>query len=187
MKAKLAYASLVAALAVAGCASDSDDSRYSSKTPLDLIEDPTTPYANMAVTEEMPTGSASYSGSARMAYTDMDDEFMAMGATLALEADFASSALSGSLSEIYYTGEEDGQIAGEVPLVGTITGSDLSATGQQKLELGADHGFVDFDITLDGDFRGDNAEAVTGTIGGEIRGDGNGPFGVTGDFAAEKK
>lgn len=144
-------------------------------------------------TAAMPTtGSATYDG---YAFVEMnmtggpvdvgDPGYEAANARIALNADFASSSVSGQIHEV---GVEDGPtLTGSLPITGgSISGNGMTGRAAGTLG-GGDRGDIGLDLALDGTFRGSAAEAVRGTITGTVEYDGatGAVFGDSG-FAAER-
>jgi len=153
-------------------------------------------YQNITTAEEMSqrSGSATYTGVAGLWVADSEeilaqrmenDADPAVVAALNLTADFDSSSITGSMTNLQ-TNEEDMTVSGQIDLAnGTISGGDLTADLTGTIETTGDG--PDETLTLTGTttgaFVGDNAEAAVGEIDATL---GDGSF-VGGGWIVEEK
>ena len=194
---KLALATPIIAVALSACGSSNGIADYEelgnkADAVIDRVKvvggynDTTDKYENVTTAEEMSqrSGSATYSGVAGLYVADSeeilaqrmndDDRSPAVIAELNLTADFDSSSITGSMTNLQ-SGDEDMTVSGQIDLAnGTISGGDLTADLTGTLETTGDG--PDETLTLTGtttgSFVGDNAEAAEGKIDGTL-GDGS--------------
>jgi hypothetical protein len=204
---KLALATPVIAVALSACGSSNGIADYEelgnkADAVIDRVKvvgdynEETKEYQNITTAEEMSqrSGSATYTGVAGLWVADSEeilaqrmenDADPAVVAALNLTADFDSSSITGSMTNLQ-TNEEDMTVSGQIDLAnGTISGGDLTADLTGTLETTGDG--PDETLTLTGTttgaFVGDNAEAAVGEIDATL---GDGSF-VGGDWIVEEK
>ncbi|MGC8201609.1 hypothetical protein ACP2AV_02780 [Aliiroseovarius sp. PTFE2010] len=96
--------------------------------------------------------------------------------SLTMDVDFATSDVTGSVTELNYVknGTPDQTLGGSLTLTGEVSGTDLSANARGTLS-GVQSGLrakMNADIDLAGTFRNDTgtADLIYGTVDGEARG-----------------
>ena len=187
---KLALATPVIAVALSACGSSSISGFEDLGNKADAVtkrvdeiggDDPESGiYTNKTEAQEMPTeGTASYAGFAgfwlnddqQQVRTDMaENDTPVLAAELNLVADFATSKISGSMTN-FQISEEGNSVNGTIDVSdGSISGGNLLADLSGNLNGNVDgqeeeHTFTG---TMDGTFLGDGAEAVVGGIEGSL-------------------
>lgn len=204
---KLALATPVIAVALSACGSSNGIADYEelgnkADAVIDRVKvlgdynEETKEYQNITTAEEMSqrSGSATYTGVAGLWVADSEeilaqrmenDADPAVVAALNLTADFDSSSITGSMTNLQ-TNEEDMTVSGQIDLAnGSISGGDLTADLTGTIETTGDG--PDETLTLvgttTGAFVGDNAEAAVGEIEATLS---NGEF-VGGGWIVEEK
>lgn len=204
---KLALATPVIAVALSACGSSNGIAGYEelgnkADAVIDRVKvlgdynEETKEYQNITTAEEMSqrSGSATYTGVAGLWVADSEeilaqrmenDADPAVVAALNLTADFDSSSITGSMTNLQ-TNEEDMTVSGQIDLAnGSISGGDLTADLTGTIETTGDG--PDETLTLvgttTGAFVGDNAEAAVGEIEATLS---NGEF-VGGGWIVEEK
>ena len=204
---KLALATPVIAVALSACGSSNGIAGYEelgnkADAVIDRVKvlgdynEETKEYQNITTAEEMSqrSGSATYTGVAGLWVADSEeilaqrmenDADPAVVAALNLTADFDSSSITGSMTNLH-TNEEDMTVSGQIDLAnGSISGGDLTADLTGTIETTGDG--PDETLTLvgttTGAFVGDNAEAAVGEIEATLS---NGEF-VGGGWIVEEK
>lgn len=175
----------IAALAVSACSSSNSGSRSFDQLA-DEGQALLTQYENEDVTptSNVPTaGSATYNGVAAFGTTQSFDVQNAEAlAAVSLEADFAASSISGTIDNFV---DFDGVRApGSVAVTnGTIAGNAIAADLSGDLTIEGTS--IAVGGNLDGNFVGENAEAVFGNIEADLTGPG-GSETIFGVFGAEQ-
>ncbi|WP_448326530.1 transferrin-binding protein-like solute binding protein [Sulfitobacter sp. M13] len=208
---KLALATPVIAVALSACGSSNGIADYEelgnkADAVIDRVKvvgdynEETKEYQNITTAEEMSqrSGSATYTGVAGLWVADSEeilaqrmenDADPAVVAALNLTADFDSSSITGSMTNLQ-TNEEDMTVSGQIDLAnGSISGGDLTADLTGTIETTGDG--PDETLTLvgttTGAFVGDNAEAAVGEIEATLsNGESDGSF-VGGGWIVEEK
>lgn len=208
---KLALATPVIAVALSACGSSNGIADYEelgnkADAAIDRVKvvgeynEETKEYQNITTAEEMSqrSGSATYTGVAGLWVADSEeilaqrmenDADPAVVAALNLTADFDSSSIIGSMTNLQ-TNEEDMTVSGQIDLAnGSISGGDLTADLTGTIETTGDG--PDETLTLvgttTGAFVGDNAEAAVGEIEATLsNGESDGSF-VGGGWIVEEK
>lgn len=208
---KLALATPVIAVALSACGSSNGIADYEelgnkADAAIDRVKvvgeynEETKEYQNITTAEEMSqrSGSATYTGVAGLWVADSEeilaqrmenDADPAVVAALNLTADFDSSSITGSMTNLQ-TNEEDMTVSGQIDLAnGSISGGDLTADLTGTIETTGDG--PDETLTLvgttTGAFVGDNAEAAVGEIEATLsNGESDGSF-VGGGWIVEEK
>lgn len=184
IKAKFAAISVLFAIGLSACSSsDSDDDRRPSYDDLatrgeslisNVVEMDITPLENMPV-----TGTASYEGVAAFSY-DRSEEADVLS-ELQLEANFANSEVGGRFHN--FVDATQGNIDGQLDISnGRIIENHFEAEAAGRLTLDGESS--DVELSLEGDFGGDSADAVIGFADGGAT---NGEFDIEDIFVAERK
>lgn len=117
----------------------------------------------------MPTGSATYSGSAALTLELSENTFTGAYADMLLEADFDGGTVTGTLTEVVE--QQAGAVGGGLDIgAGAISGAALTAEATGQIALPSHS--VDLALDLSGTFLGDSASAIDGTLSGTTTVDG---------------
>lgn len=108
---------------------------------------------------------------------DADGSNTGVSGALSMDIDFATSGMTGSVSDLNYVdeGTPDQRLGGTVALTGSVSGTGLSGTGSGTLTA-VESGFTgrsNVNLTLSGQFRNDasTADLITGSVSGSGSGD----------------
>lgn len=154
---------LAMGLALSGCKTTTGATSYAAFADMtaDMTSVTPTPLANM------PAGSATYNGFANIGLDGGVGATSAALGQVALNVDFASSAVSGAINNFIYFDET--AASGSMTISnGVIAGNEFTADADGTV------GGNLLDYALDGDFLGDNAEMIalyfngTSTSGGGV-------------------
>lgn len=141
-------------------------------------------------TEEMPTtGTATYAGVALVDFGSDPGGFRETLSRVTLNADFEEERVGGTMTDwaSSFGDRIDSNIQGSLTIfAGSITDNEMSALARGSLTGKGREARVD--LVLDGDFVGDDADAVAGGIGGSVRyRHKGGSDAVSGIFGAERE